>query len=76
MLLEEEASLLTRITSLPNDAQRLFFRLYLRKVGWHRVGKLEYKDIEDRTMAVSILVTNALIESIHNIKGDILIIHS
>jgi hypothetical protein len=62
ILLEEELDLLARIQRLEGDAQRMFFRLYLRKVGWFRVDKLEYKDIDNCPATISGLAEANLVE--------------
>lgn len=63
IFLEEEDCLLKSLEALPTDAQRLFFRLYLRKTGWHRVEKLDYKDIESKTAAMEKLIELGLLDT-------------
>ncbi|PJF16464.1 hypothetical protein PSACC_03710 [Paramicrosporidium saccamoebae] len=67
ILLEEELGLVARIQRLEGDAQRMFFRLYLRKIGWFRVDRLEYKDIGNCPTAVSVLAEANLVEQMLDI---------
>jgi Fanconi-associated nuclease 1 len=62
ILVEEEQRLLKDIKQLSGDAQRLFFRLYLRRATWFRVTKLDYKDVSDCDDAVSVLERAGLVE--------------
>lgn len=62
ILEEEEHRLLANIGELEGDAQRLLFRLYLRRPGWFRVQKLEYRDVLNREGAVQALNRAQLID--------------
>lgn len=65
ILSEEETKLLqTIVKELPMDAQRLLFRIYLRKVGWIRRNKLEYQDIGDRDLSINVLIEKNILECI------------
>lgn len=64
----EERSLLAKLPtgpagkSLSEDAQRLFFRLFLRKAGWLREARLEYRDIVSIRDAINELHAEGLVE--------------
>lgn len=46
ILADDEAGLLETLYALPDDPQRLFIRLFLRKDRWIRQGKLSYDEID------------------------------
>lgn len=60
ILVPEEKELIRTILALEADAQRLFFRLVLRKADWFRMSKLKYADIKDTTSSASILTEAGL----------------
>lgn len=69
----EERSLLAKLhiggeeagaaaTALSTDAQRLLFRLFLRRASWVREGRLEYRDIGSIRDAVGELGAEGLVD--------------
>jgi len=59
---DDEHSLLQRLLSLDPDAQKLFYRLFLRKEGWIRARKLDYKEIKCIKSACGLLRSANLAE--------------
>lgn len=71
-ILDENETLLVDMLrkELDGDAQRLFFRLYLRKGGWIRERQLEYRDIVEIGTALARLDSLGLLErTFHLIYG-------
>lgn len=64
IMTEEEKGLLNSIIGLPDNPQRLLYRLYLRKPGWVRMKRLVYKDIESVQVASAFLYDASITEGI------------
>lgn len=69
ILLAEELATLHAIQSLSPDPQRLLLRLLLRKPGWLRLQKLEYRDIADREAALALLKDAGLVRGSERAAG-------
>ncbi|KAK7295657.1 hypothetical protein RJT34_18568 [Clitoria ternatea] len=52
LLTEDEKTYMESFTSLSNDSQRLFIRLYTRKGPWFRTSSISYPEIADTQKAV------------------------
>lgn len=65
ILIDEEQRLIDRILQLENEAQRLFYRLFLRKPGWIQAKKLAYSDILSIESAMQMLCTACLCQRMY-----------
>lgn len=72
ILLADELALMRKIEGLDSDAQRLFYRLFLRKASWFRMARLEYKDIECIQTSAAVLRETGLCEVGSTAVGDYL----
>lgn len=57
---------------LSKDAQRLLFRLFLRRTDWLREGRLEYQDISSIRGAIDELHTEGLVECTMHSVDDVI----
>lgn len=62
LLLEEEHAFIDQVLTLTGFAQRLFYRLCLRKPLWLQVKKLVYSDIESIDEGLAELTEKGLCE--------------
>nr|CAD1836469.1 unnamed protein product [Ananas comosus var. bracteatus] len=61
---EEEKSLLATFSSLSDDSQRLFIRLYTRKGPWFRISSISYPEISDPLVAIEELQVAGFVYSL------------
>ncbi|KAK2359800.1 zinc ion binding/nucleic acid binding/hydrolase [Trifolium repens] len=66
LLAEDEKTYMESFTSLSNDSQRLFVRLYTRKGPWFRMSGISYPEILDTRKAVKELADKEYICSVEN----------
>ncbi|XP_012568884.1 fanconi-associated nuclease 1 homolog isoform X2 [Cicer arietinum] len=64
LLTEDEKTYIESFTSLSNDSQRLFIRLYTRKGPWFRMSNISYPEILDAQKAVKDLAEKEFVCSV------------
>lgn len=75
ILVDNEAGLLETLYALPDDPQRLFIRLFLRKDGWVRQCKLSYDEV-DVDKGERLLFTKKLVDVLGKTVDKIITIES
>ncbi|XP_062164516.1 fanconi-associated nuclease 1 homolog isoform X2 [Alnus glutinosa] len=66
---DDEKNFMESFTSLSNDSQRLFVRLYLRKGPWFRMSHISYSEVLDPQEAVKGLSATGYICSVEDTDG-------